>query len=142
MIDPYLRLATIRLRTAEIDRRAQLLGPQLTALGDRAEPRLGDAITVRFAASGDATALERLADLDSASLPADPLLIGERAGQPVAALSLSDGAVVANPFVASADVVALLQLRALQLGRAQPGGRRTGRRRLTSGLRVLRDGYP
>jgi len=57
---------------------------------------------------------------------APPLLIGERAGQPIAALSLADGAIVADPFVASADVVALLRLRARQL-RAER--RRRGRRR-------------
>jgi hypothetical protein len=68
----------------------------------------------------------RIAELDSASRQADPLLIGERAGQPIAALSLADGTVVANPFVASADVVALLRLRARQL-RGEP--RRRGRRR-------------
>ena len=57
----------------------------------------------------------RIAELDSAPRPADPLLIGERAGRPIAALSLADGTVVADPFVASADVVALLRLRARQL---------------------------
>jgi hypothetical protein len=50
--------------------------------------------------------------------------VGERDGRPVAAVSLSDGAVIADPFVATADVVALLQLRARQLGgqrRRRPG---------------------
>jgi hypothetical protein len=140
MTDPFLRLPTLRLRAAEIDRRAQRLGPQLAALGDRDETRLRDPVTVRFAAPGDARELERIAELDSASLPADPLLIGERAGQPIAALSLADGAVVANPFVASADVVALLRLRAQQLRRARTNGRHARPRRLTSGLRALRDG--
>jgi hypothetical protein len=141
MIDSNLRLAMFRLRAAEVDLRAQRLGPQLAALSDRTPTRSGDAVTVRFAAPDDARELERIADLDSASLPANPLLIGERAGEPIAALSLADGAVVANPFVASADVVALLRLRARQLRRAQPGSRRAGRRRLASGRRVLRDGY-
>jgi hypothetical protein len=140
MTDSSLRLALIRLRAEEIDRRAQRLGPQLAALGDRNETRLRDPVTVRFAAPDDARELERIADLDSASLPADPLLIGERAGQPIAALSLADGALVANPFVASADVVALLRLRALQLRRAQPSGRHARPRRLIGGLRALRHG--
>jgi hypothetical protein len=135
----YLELVTIRLRAEEINRRAQLLGPRLSESGDRPEPRLGDPVTVRLAVADDARELTRIAELDSAPRPADPLLIGERAGQPIAALSLADGAVVANPFVASADVVALLRLRARQLH----GGQRRRRRQLRLMLiprRVLRHG--
>jgi hypothetical protein len=124
----YLELITIRARAEETNRRAQLLGPRRDARRDRPEPRLREPVTVRFAVADDACALTRLAELDSASRPADPLLIGERSGEAVAALSLADGAVVANPFVASADVVALLHLRARQL-RDGPGRRRWRRRR-------------
>ena len=124
----YLELIMVRLRAEEVNSRAQLLGPRLTERGDRPEARLRDPVTVRFAVAGDACELTRLAELDSASGPADPLLIGERSGQPSAALSLADGAIVANPFVASADVVALLRLRARQL-RGEPGRRRRRRRR-------------
>jgi hypothetical protein len=142
MNDSYLHFTASRLQAAEIDRRAQQLGPQLAALSEGAQTPLRDPVTLRFAAPEDHRELKRLADLDSASLPADPLLVGERAGQPIAALSLADGAVVANPFVASADVVAMLRLRALQLRRAQASGRRTRRRRPLSvlRLRLLRDG--
>jgi hypothetical protein len=122
----YLELITIRVRAEEINRRAQVLGPRLGEFGDRPEARLRGPVTVRFAVAGDAPELTRIAELDSAPRPADPLLVGERAGQPIAALSLADGTVVANPFVASADVVALLRLRARQL-RGEP--RRRGRRR-------------
>jgi hypothetical protein len=45
-----------------------------------------------------------------------PFLIGEVAGRPVAALSLMDGAIIAERQDAG-DVVALLRLRALQLRR-------------------------
>ena len=122
----YLELITIRLRAEEINRRAQVLGPRISGFGDRPEARLRDPVTVRFAVTDDARELTRIAELDNASRPADPLLVGERAGQPIAALSLADGTVVANPFVVSADVVALLRLRARQL-RGEP--RRRGRRR-------------
>ena len=125
----YLELIMLRQRAEEVNRRAQLLGPRLGELRDGREPRLREPVTVRFAVAGDACELTRLAELDSASRPRDPLLIGERSGRLVAALSLADGAIVANPFVASADVVALLRLRARQLrGEA---GRRGRRRRLT-----------
>jgi len=49
--------------------------------------------------------------------------------------ALADGAIVANPFVASADVVALLRLRARQL-RRQAG--RRGRRLTMVPWRALR----
>jgi hypothetical protein len=141
----YLELVTIRLRAEEINRRAQLLGPRLSDSGGRPEARLDDParldhpVTVRLAVADDARALTRLAELDSASRPADPLLIGERAGQPIAALSLADGTIVADPFVASADVVALLRLRARQL-RGEPRRRRRRRRLMMIPSRVLRHG--
>jgi hypothetical protein len=138
MNDTYLQLVKIRLQAAEINRRAELLGPSLVALGDRAAAALRDPVTVRLGVADDLGELERLAELDSAARPADPLLIGERAGQPIAALSLADGAIVANPFVASADVVALLRLRALQLRGRHP--RRSRRRRLMIASRALRHG--
>jgi hypothetical protein len=120
-----LFLAAIRARSTEIDRRAQLLGPMLSALGDAAAPPAPEPLTVRLAVAADWPALRRIAELDSAAPPPAPLLIGERDGRLLAALSLGDGAVVADPFVPTADVVALLELRARQLGRE--GRRRPGR---------------
>ena len=90
----------------------------LTAAGSRAP------VTVRLAVPDDAPELSRIAELDSAPLPPGPLLIGERSGRAVAALSLSDGAVVANPFVPTADIVGLMRLRARQLDREDRSGRR------------------
>src|SRR5437016_1872474 len=66
-------------------------------------------IILRHAASSDAAALHRLAQLDSAHLPAGPLLVAERDGVLIAALARRDGATVADPFTASADAVALLR---------------------------------
>jgi hypothetical protein len=62
------------------------------------------------------------------------LLVGEIAGEPVAALSLDDGTVIATRRPASADVVALLRLRATQLG-GSPQRRRRGLRRLHAAFR-------
>lgn len=132
-----LYLAVIRQRANDIDERAQRIGPMLAALGDRPASRVRDPLTVRFAAAADAPELALLAELDCAPLPTAPLLVGERDGRPIVALSLSDGAVVANPFVPTADVVALLELRARQLGRS--GRRRPGRRRAIA-WRLLRAG--
>ena len=119
-----LYLAVIRQRAHDIDARAQRLGPMLSALGERPAAVAPDPLTVRIANAGDWPALRVLAELDSALLPPAPLLVGERDGRAIVALSLSDGAVVANPFVPTADVVALLELRARQLrrdGRRRPG---------------------
>jgi hypothetical protein len=116
MPNTHMTLTLLRQRQEEIDRRARELGPALAAIRERARERSQAPVTLRFGAPGDEPDLARLAELDSAPLPSTPLLIGERAGLPVAAISLCDGAVVADPFAAAADVVAMLRLRASQLG--------------------------
>jgi len=73
---------------------------------------LDRSITIRPARDADAAALCRLAALDSAELPAGPLLVAEVQGTLCAALSLSDGSSIADPFTPTADVVALLRERA------------------------------
>lgn len=73
------------------------------------------AITVRRADPRDAAVLHSLAQLDSAAPLAEPVLIAETGGAAVAALSLADGAAVADPFHPTADLVELLRLHAAQL---------------------------
>jgi hypothetical protein len=87
------------------------------------------AVTVRAAGPGDAGALERLAALDERPLPPAPLLIGEVGCLALAALSLADNRVVADPFVPTREVVALLKLRARQLRPPGRGWRRIAGRR-------------
>jgi hypothetical protein len=79
-----------------------------------------DSVTIRAARPSDAVAIARLASLDSAPPPPEPLLLAEVAGEVRAAISLYDGSVVANPFAPSAALVELLEARARQLR----GGRR------------------
>lgn len=74
-----------------------------------------EAVMIRLATEADAPALELLAELDSARPPVAPALLAERADQAVAAVSLTDGVVIANPFLPSGDLVALLRLRARQV---------------------------
>jgi hypothetical protein len=69
-------------------------------------------IALRPARPDDAAAVARLAALDAAPAPRTPALIGLLDGAPAAALSLADGRVVADPFLPTADVVALLRHRA------------------------------
>jgi hypothetical protein len=72
-------------------------------------------IAVRLATAADRPALERLAELDSASRPSGSTLIGSISDRPVAALSLGDGQVFADPFARTCEVVELLRLRARQM---------------------------
>ena len=73
--------------------------------------------------------LERLAALDSTRVPAGDVLIGETAGEPVAAVAIADGTVVADPFRPTADLVAVVAARAATLRGAVPARRRRGVRR-------------
>ena len=82
---------------------------------------LDSPVTLRFAFPDDSVALARLAALDSSVPPAQPVLLAEIAGELRAALSLSDGGTVSDPFFPSAAVVELLRARALQLAAADRG---------------------
>jgi hypothetical protein len=86
-----------------------------------------------YATDDDERSLHRLATLDSA--PAAPLLLAEVDGELRAALSLSEGTTVADPFYPSAELVALLRAHADQAGARvlSPRGRRR-RRRLAPSL--------
>jgi hypothetical protein len=74
-----------------------------------AEPML-----MRRATAADAGRIWELARLDDKRLPAGPYLVAELAGSIEAAVSLSSGSVVANPFRLTADAVAKLRIRAAQ----------------------------
>jgi hypothetical protein len=83
---------------------------------DRADsPVRWQGLTLRMATVADRAALDRLAVLDEAPRPADPVLLGVVMQRPVAALSLSDGRVIADPFTPTAELVELLRVRAKQL---------------------------
>jgi hypothetical protein len=69
-------------------------------------------ITIRLAEAADHAELGALAQLDSASVPAVPVLVAETGGDLLAAVSLHDGASVADPFRHTSDVVELLRIRA------------------------------
>jgi hypothetical protein len=77
-------------------------------------------VTLRFAFPDDEYAIARLAQLDSSEPPAMPVLLGEVGGQLRAALSIADGAVVADPFHPSTALVDLLRARARQLTGSAP----------------------
>jgi hypothetical protein len=83
-----------------------------------------EAITIRRARPADASALARLAELDSADVPSVPVLIAEANGKLRAAVSLYDGAAIAEPFTHTIWMVQLLHTRAAQLHGPRPMHRR------------------
>jgi hypothetical protein len=86
-------------------------------------------ITIRPAATGDDEAVARLAAVDSAQVPTAPLLVAEVNGELRAAVSLSDGRAIADPFRPTADLVALLYGR---IEAARPRAARGRRPRLSA----------
>jgi hypothetical protein len=79
-----------------------------TALSTSPEPT----VVLRLARPEDAATLARLAALDSAPPLREPALLALVDGRALAALSLTDRRVVANPFAPTADIVDLLGKRA------------------------------
>lgn len=84
-------------------------------LPERSVENLEVPITIRPARPADASALAKLAELDSADVPSVPVLIAEANGELRAAVSLYDGAAIADPFTHTTWVVQLLYARAAQL---------------------------
>jgi len=82
-------------------------------------------ISIRSAHQDDHAELWRIATLDSALVHEGPLLVAEADGEIVAALSLGDGGVIADPFRRTAAAVDLLRLRAGQV-RHTPAATRHG----------------
>lgn len=114
MVSPQLTMKVTQARTGDLrpaviaDRRAQ---PRAQANG----PVTGEkSVTLRFGSRADEGPLALLAALDSSKPLAHPVLLAEVDGQLVAALALSDGAVVADPFHPTLDVIELLRERARQ----------------------------
>jgi hypothetical protein len=69
-------------------------------------------ITIRETTSADTGELVRLAQLDSASVPAQPVLVAFAGGEMQAAVSTVDGAAIAHPFRPTQDLVRILRIEA------------------------------
>src|SRR5207248_8986053 len=69
-------------------------------------------VALRTAEADDARVLKMLAELDEERELSGDALLALIDGDVVAAMSLDDGRVVSNPFVATSDAVSLLKLRA------------------------------
>jgi hypothetical protein len=75
----------------------------------------GEVTVRRLDPATDHAALVRLAERDSADVPAGELIGAEVDGSLVAAISLANRRVVADPFTRTDGVRSLLKLRAAQL---------------------------
>ncbi len=83
-------------------------------------------VALRMAERDEAAMVRRLAALDDAPALEGPVLIALSDGEAVAAISMLDRRVVANPFMPTRDLVQLLRVRADHI--AGPGsGPRRGR---------------
>lgn len=72
-------------------------------------------VTIRPGRPGDEYAVARLAQLDSARRPQGDLLLAEQDGELRAALPLTRGRAIADPFHLTGDLVRLLENRRRQL---------------------------
>jgi hypothetical protein len=83
-------------------------------------PMQAKPLRIRQARPADASALERLAQLDSSQVPRGDVLIAEVGDELWAAMSLEDGHAIADPLRPSADVVLMLAERSRQLRPRRP----------------------
>ena len=89
-----------------------------------------ETVTIRRAGKQDDVALKLLAMLDSKRPLKGSVLVAESGGLILAAISLEDGRVAADPFFPTADLVSLLRARAQRLDAPQAPRRRLLARRL------------
>ncbi len=115
MIPLYPKLPPAQAEAAGLRRRAI----SRILKRNRANPKNGGAgeatLTLRLGSPADENQLIRLAALDSATTPTEPVLLAEIDGRLLAALGIADGTAVADPFHLTADLVELLRTRARQL---------------------------
>jgi hypothetical protein len=79
-------------------------------------------LTLRVCGADDAGALNRLAERDCAERLAGPVLAAVAGGELIAAVELTTGRVVADPFQPTAETVELLRRRRAQMRRANGDG--------------------
>jgi hypothetical protein len=85
---------------------------------------------IRRTTPDDAVALRRLAALDSRRPLDGDALVAVVDGELLAAVSLTTEQAIADPFRPTADLVAMLEMRARQLSAARPDPRRSLRARV------------
>lgn len=91
-------------------------------------------LTIRRLGNADAAAVRRLGELEGRDAPHGPLLGAFLGSRLMAVVAAAGGESLADPFVASSEALALLELRAKQMrggaDASRLGGRLRGLRRL------------
>jgi hypothetical protein len=103
-------------------RRASEITPSSDSVAER--------VSVRLASRADAGAVEWVAQRDATHPPQGPLVVAEVDGRILAARSLADGEVVADPFSRTAHLLEILELWAGRLEPRPVVRDHAGRRRL------------
>jgi hypothetical protein len=78
-------------------------------------------ITIRAARAEDMGELARVAGRDTHELPEGTLLVAKVGSDVRAAISLTDGSIIADPFHRTAELVAMLKIRAVAVRAARLG---------------------
>jgi hypothetical protein len=99
---------------------------------------MNDRFTIRVADPDDAVALQRLAALDSKSLPPGRLLVAEVDGELWAAVSLHDAHDVADPFRPSGELALMVAQRAGDLRMAAARAARRERRQAAKAAKAAK----
>jgi hypothetical protein len=87
---------------------------------------VSEPIVIRHSTGTDQVAIEELAELDGRPAPVGETLLAEVDGKLWAAVGVDDGAAVGDPFLPTADVLWLLQIRAEQERAARAPSLRAG----------------
>jgi hypothetical protein len=85
-------------------------------------------IDIRLTRPTDVDEVRRVAQRDTQDVPAGELLVAIAEGEIRAAISLSSGETIADPFHNTDELVRMLALRRTQMQRGIPGRRRRLRR--------------
>src|SRR5919109_3367158 len=93
--------------------------PTSTLNGETPAGATRPSVTMRICSATDERALRPLAGRDTAPPLEGTILVAEGDGEPLAAICLETGRVVADPFSRTAELVDLLRARAAQLQSAQ-----------------------
>ena len=110
-----------RLENLQHDAARPARAPRSRRLAEMSE------IALRLCRESDTPALERLAALAERPVPCGRMLLALAGGKLVAALPLSGGPAITDPFTRTAHVTRLLELQAAQLRPPAPRWRVLGR---------------
>jgi hypothetical protein len=125
MISPQLSMAVAQASVDDLRRSADPYSLAHRRAAPRPPAAADRTVTIRFGSIADQRQIACLAALDSSKPPTHPVLLAEVEGQLLAALAISNGAVIADPFHLTADLIGLLRARAAQLDANHRIGRLT-----------------